>query len=770
MERFLDSTFNHCLFVLFLSAYLSSLSLAQYEHWPQQPGSPPSPPQQPTDVPRIQVRLAGNKRKHNEGRIEVFYNGEWGTVCDDDFSIHSANVVCRQLGYVEAVSWIPSSKYGKGEGRIWLDNVYCTGKETTLAMCTSNGWGVSDCKHTEDVGVVCSERRIPGFKFDDSLLNQIENINIQVEDVRIQPVLSSSRKRLPITEGYVEVKEGGVWKQICDRNWNTKNSRVICGMFGFPGEKKYNVNAYRMTAIRKKHRYWPYSVDCKGTEAHLSSCKVGNRISTAFGGNITCVNGMPAVVSCVPGRAFAPGSRTGFRKAFRQEHPLVRLKGGAKTGEGRVEVLKNREWGTICHDQWSLVAASVVCRELGFGSAQEAISGARLGQGLGLIHLNEVECLGYEKSITDCKFTTDTQRCSHEEDASVRCNVPAMGFQNQIRLSGGRIPSEGRVEVLRNYNGTLKWGAVCSDNWGTLEAMVVCRQLNLGYAEHAFQETWYWQGDGSSDQVVMSGVKCSGTEMALSHCRHHTHVNCPKGGGRYAAGVSCTEAAADLYVNAKEVEYTSYLEDRPMYMLQCALEENCLASTAVNTSVTTGYRRLLRFSSQIHNVGQADFRPRHGRHAWIWHECHRHYHSMEVFTHYDLLDLNGTKVAEGNKASFCLEDSECAPGIQRQYGCANFGEQGITVGCYDVYRHDIDCQWIDVTDVPPGEYIFVIHVNPQQDVAECDHSNNIMKCQCRLSAERVWMFNCHIADSFSEAIEEKFNHFKGLMTNLVPTR
>ncbi|KAL8173919.1 UNVERIFIED_CONTAM: Lysyl oxidase 2 [Gekko kuhli] len=143
---------------------------------------------------------------------------------------------------------------------------------------------------------------------------------------------------------------------------------------------------------------------------------------------------------------------------------------------------------------------------------------------------------------------------------------------------------------------------------------------------------------------------------------------------------------------------------------------------------------------------------------------------MEVFTHYDLLDLNGTKVAEGNKASFCLEDSECAPDTQKQYGCANFGEQGITIGCYDVYRHDIDCQWIDVTDVLPGEYIFVIYVNPMHDVAECDHSNNIMKCQCRLSPQRVWMFNCHIVDSFSEAIEERFNHFKGLMTNLVPTR
>lgn len=119
MERRGGWGLGGCLALLLL---LPSLTLAQYEGWPypeyfQQPAPEYHRPQAPSDTVKIQLRLAGQKRKHSEGRVEVYYNGQWGTVCDDDFSIHAAHVVCRELGYVEAKAWTASSSYGKGEGK-----------------------------------------------------------------------------------------------------------------------------------------------------------------------------------------------------------------------------------------------------------------------------------------------------------------------------------------------------------------------------------------------------------------------------------------------------------------------------------------------------------------------------------------------------------------------------------------------------------------------------------------------------------------------------
>ena len=75
-------------------------------------------------------------------------------MCNDDFDTNDANVVCRQLGYPGALE-VRSDYYGPGSGPIWLDNVACLGNETSLYNCTHNGFGLHNCGHDEDIGVVC---------------------------------------------------------------------------------------------------------------------------------------------------------------------------------------------------------------------------------------------------------------------------------------------------------------------------------------------------------------------------------------------------------------------------------------------------------------------------------------------------------------------------------------------------------------------------------------------------------------------------------------
>ncbi|NXL07073.1 DMBT1 protein, partial [Mesembrinibis cayennensis] len=90
------------------------------------------------------------------GRVEVFHNQQWGTICDDGWDLNDAAVVCRQLGCGTAVSAPGLSGFGQGSGPIWLDGVNCLGTEATLAACPVKPWGHHACNHMEDASVVCS--------------------------------------------------------------------------------------------------------------------------------------------------------------------------------------------------------------------------------------------------------------------------------------------------------------------------------------------------------------------------------------------------------------------------------------------------------------------------------------------------------------------------------------------------------------------------------------------------------------------------------------
>ena len=102
----------------------------------------------------IKVRLVGGTTP-NKGRVEVYRNGFWGTICKDGWDIPDATVVCRMLGYAGAWTAGCCTQYRGGTGPVWLSDLSCTGGENSLSECGHSGWGINNCDHGKDAEVVC---------------------------------------------------------------------------------------------------------------------------------------------------------------------------------------------------------------------------------------------------------------------------------------------------------------------------------------------------------------------------------------------------------------------------------------------------------------------------------------------------------------------------------------------------------------------------------------------------------------------------------------
>ena len=170
------------------------------------------------------------------GRVEIFHEGEWGTVCDDRWNIANGHVVCKQLGYLRAENVYYTAHFGAGSGPIWMDGVQCREDQESLADCQHLGWGSHDCSHFEDAGVCCEREeatkpdKIP-VRLQCPECNAGGQCKACPDKIRPDPTDCFPQSAV---KGIVEVFVDGVWGTISDAGWSWTEARVVCGQLGYP--------------------------------------------------------------------------------------------------------------------------------------------------------------------------------------------------------------------------------------------------------------------------------------------------------------------------------------------------------------------------------------------------------------------------------------------------------------------------------------------------------------------------------------------------------
>ncbi|XP_040920255.1 deleted in malignant brain tumors 1 protein-like [Toxotes jaculatrix] len=505
------------------------------------------------------VRLMGTSRC--SGRVEVHYSDSWGTVCDDHWTIANADVVCRESNCGTALEAKKGAFFGQGKDNIWLDDVQCTGHETSILKCSHKQFGDHNCGHGEDAGVICSEH--------------------------VRLVNGSNR-----CNGRVEIYHDGHWKRSCSSDWGKEEADVVCQEIscGAPIVQTtalYFGEAPELPGIK---------TSCSGNETSVSQCTLQDFKETCVDATVYCTNSKP-----------------------------IRLVNGTNRCSGRVEIHHDGQWGTVCDDRWGIQEAAVACREMNCGNALSVKYRAFYGRGQGQVWLDDIECTGEEKSLGECPHRGFGEHdCDHNEDAGVECSETVRLINGTDRCSGrlevfhnnqwgvicnnnwgqkeaslvckelacgnpknphenlnfgesglrafrstcsGNVSSISQCELqeytgacntvslsctgnppLRLVNGTDRcsgrveilhngqWGTVCDDEWDIKDAQVVCRTMDCGTAQTAKSSAFFGQGQGD---IWLDDVRCSGNETSLVHCQHPSfgENNCGHGED---AGVVCS--------------------------------------------------------------------------------------------------------------------------------------------------------------------------------------------------------------------------------------
>ncbi|PIK36546.1 hypothetical protein BSL78_26621 [Apostichopus japonicus] len=463
------------------------------------------------------------------GRVEVKNNEEWGTVCDDNWSLEEAEVVCRELGLGHAVEAHPEAHFGEGTGPILLDNLQCNGDEDTIFDCGHSGIGNHDCSNAEDAGVTCSgplnfNKCIPVEQCRDGFFVDGDNCS------KCSP---SCKLCMEHADNCIACEVGlyrsqGKCVRMCDEGYygNDDNECTPCS---------------------------PQCQDCEESAVQCTRCPGDSYLNVD---TQTCQDSCNYFVSRVTAN--------------------VRLVGGGGPLEGRVEAMKRgafgygdgeiwldelscdgteRDWKDCsmeireigAHDCEHHEDAGVVCS--GPDTARQCVQQCPEGA------LPEGQCVlgnfgsGYYGHFED---STCVSTCP-EDLKSVPDLIQEFGISaDQVRLIGGNNDLEGIVQVKIDGNGVDMW-----TNWDRMDAAVVCRELGFAAAESIVKASQFkflpitLPLDGIShytDQRICR--KVNNESCGINTCYPHVPcinigdsnsicMECPD--GTFGDGISCLE-------------------------------------------------------------------------------------------------------------------------------------------------------------------------------------------------------------------------------------
>ncbi|XP_043558501.1 deleted in malignant brain tumors 1 protein-like isoform X2 [Chiloscyllium plagiosum] len=384
------------------------------------------------------------------GILKVYDRGQWKFVCSNSWDSAAGEVVCKQIGcefYVTVqIQSIP-------HGSAFLDKIQCEGTESSLSECALSPSGQQKCKTKTGVFVICSGAVNQNLIFGDG--------------------------DSPCA-GRLQVYLLGSWQHICGQTWDMNDAHVFCKYLGCGEAVSASASQFGGPNLPVLN----VEIGCKGSEKMPWDCEIITDIYRTCSREVE-----PAGVIC-----------SGKRRP--------RLIGGNDTCSGRVEIMFDDTWNTVCDTHWDLQDAAVVCNQLSCGAAISTPEGAYFGEGNGPIWNYIHVCTGNEIRLTDCPIASRGHHdCTHRNDVSVICS----GEDWQLRLANGESICEGRVEVY--YDGV--WGRVTDTQWNFNEAEVVCRQLKCGSAINIYNHLKFGKGTGPT---WLSNVRCNGSEPFLWNC------------------------------------------------------------------------------------------------------------------------------------------------------------------------------------------------------------------------------------------------------------